>query len=764
VALQPRIPTLTTYEHSLASSPCTSEEANRYFEVFQNQSAVTLDGFFQSPFWAQLVLQESHAVPPIHHLIASIGALTKCLERSSGPDLKVNVIQSGDQAHYVNALSYYQKATRALNAHLNGSDGRGPEVRTALIACLLFVCFETILGAVATTVRQTYGGLNILREYYASRLSSNPGKHQRPRVYATKTEMINKAVQSRVDHNSLSEPEAITAHAGEYLETGSGHPTNPESNSSAFSNSPPAQHEGTPNEQETIIALHPRGRSIPSTSERFSGQAIANGNINWEQQLQRPTTVIRESSSISPSSIALHSETVVEQSVFSPSTGPTVPFAISTTSSPATYTPPSSGPQTPSSTSSHESPLQPLPTSRKRSLETRNPNPSFKPLQNSVKLEDSLIWTLIRLDGQGLFFGMNPGIPPLIWDSHQVWNQPVPTVFPDFASARLYWDFLMNKALLFHRRIGFNRGYKPNDQDPPEQISHEYASFQKDFAAFDKAYQPWLDSAVAPDGTVQNAAALLISLHKTATLITLSATPTESEMVYDDFIPEFQYIVETCAIVLRSNTIFQDSNKWRFTFEIGVVPPLHVTATKCRDPFIRRQAVQLLFANPRQEGLWDSALTARIGRWITSCEEDGLELPADSRILQEPSGSGIKAPMQYPILPVVERNSGLGGYDDGRKISDAVNEAIQHVNDHHEGCAPGYAESQKKLKQNFEVDENTPSEQSASVTRWLVPEKNRVQLLVVEFHVPDRYINVKCRRSCPNDAGIKEEKETVIAW
>ena len=47
---------------------------------------------------------------------------------------------------------------------------------------------------------------------------------------------------------------------------------------------------------------------------------------------------------------------------------------------------------------------------------------------------------------------------------------------------------------------------------------------------------------------------------------------------------------------------------------------------------------------------------------------------------------------------------------------------------------------------------------------WIVPEKNRVQLMVVDFHIPDRYIKVKCQRALEGKDGRREERETVIAW
>ena len=53
---------------------------------------------------------------------------------------------------------------------------------------------------------------------------------------------------------------------------------------------------------------------------------------------------------------------------------------------------------------------------------------------------------------------------------------------------------------------------------------------------------------------------------------------------------------------------------------------------------------------------------------------------------------------------------------------------------------------------------------SENGTGWYVPEENRVQLMVVDFHMPERYIKVKCQRPLVGRDGKREERETVIAW
>lgn len=154
IPIKPRIPsTLNIYSPSL--SVPGSEEEHRYFRAFRENSVIELSGFFSNDFWASLVLQESDAMTPVRHAVIALGALNKSLESAPGPQLKVNVIQEVDRRHHINAVAHYHRAIQSLNQYISTS--QAPQLRVALISCLLFICFETFQGSFASSVQQTYG-------------------------------------------------------------------------------------------------------------------------------------------------------------------------------------------------------------------------------------------------------------------------------------------------------------------------------------------------------------------------------------------------------------------------------------------------------------------------------------------------------------------------------------------------------------------------------------------------------------------------------
>lgn len=57
----------------------------------------------------------------------------------------------------------------------------------------------------------------------------------------------------------------------------------------------------------------------------------------------------------------------------------------------------------------------------------------------------------------------------------------------------------------------------------------------------------------------------------------------------------------------------------------GVVTPLVLVAFRCRHRKVRRQAISLLHACKRREGLWDSDVAAEAAEWIVAFEEEGAD-------------------------------------------------------------------------------------------------------------------------------------------
>jgi hypothetical protein len=740
----------------------TTEAENRYFQFFSDHTAHELSGFFDATLWTRLVLQESHNVAAIRHAVIALGALNKSLESAPGPDLKVNDIQSIDKKHHEQAVLQHLKAIQALNYYISSSNA--PQLRNALIACLLFVCFETFQGSYASSVQQTYEGLKILRSYYVGKPGSRPWIPRRSLPTSSKsmqkTMKVSKALKTRMGCDNVLKEVAMALHLEEYLETDN---TGPESEDPAK----PADINPTIDPGSEIYEIEPP--VYDPRAEHVDIRQMAGTDFNKEQQRSINMYPLRPIFKDNPFS----TEVSAQPSSSSDTTRKTSTISVLSSSTVlplVSYTPPSTEPHTPSPsnpTFAHNT----SGSSLKRPLASRSPTP-IPILQNDLTIEEILIQTFVRLDGQGLFFGMIPGIPPLYWDIHKVWHVPIPPSFPDFHTAQRCWDFLQDHVLQFYRRTSFDRTYAPASSDSPASIAKQHATYLKQLSTFATSFQPYLDNAITPDGAITNPAALVLSLYQKCVSIVLATVPHDSEMFYDAFLPDFQYITRTCALLIAAQDVTCLPRNTRFSFDIGIVPPLHVTATKCRDPVVRREAIDLLFASPRQEGMWDGVLSARIGRWIVSCDEEGLpppDLPKDRGGWF--SSMGGEKQQSYPSPPrIIDEpiNKTRGGWENGKWISEVVSGVVgRGANQFGSKSLGGDLENSIGMRASIEgVPRPKKLERKAEEggVEWRVPEENRVQLIVVDFHIPDRYIKVKCQRALLSRDGSREERETVIAW
>ena len=60
-----------------------------------------------------------------------------------------------------------------------------------------------------------------------------------------------------------------------------------------------------------------------------------------------------------------------------------------------------------------------------------------------------------------------------------------------------------------------------------------------------------------------------------------------------------------------------------FTLTLGIITPLYITCSRCRDPSIRRRALRMLLTCNRKEGIWDSIISGRVAERVISIEESG---------------------------------------------------------------------------------------------------------------------------------------------
>jgi hypothetical protein len=160
------------------------------------------------------------------------------------------------------------------------------------------------------------------------------------------------------------------------------------------------------------------------------------------------------------------------------------------------------------------------------------------------------------------------------------------------------------------------------------------------FSQWSRLFAAFMTSSGADLGPEDRQRASLLEIQYKVAMIFFATGMSPQETAFDAFNSDFDSIVAVASsLVVNGQGPGIVERTEQFSFDIGVVPPLYFTASRCRDPSIRRRGLSILSANPRQEGVWNSDMLAKIAERLICIEEDGIErvtssddVPAISRV------------------------------------------------------------------------------------------------------------------------------------
>ncbi|KIW73071.1 hypothetical protein PV04_01218 [Phialophora macrospora] len=137
----------------------------------------------------------------------------------------------------------------------------------------------------------------------------------------------------------------------------------------------------------------------------------------------------------------------------------------------------------------------------------------------------------------------------------------------------------------------------------------------------------------------------ILRVYQTLVAIRLRINPLEPgnrEAAFDELEAELEQMLQYCEQLVRNQSQGEGQQPGMrplpsFSSGLGYVMPLHTIAARCRNPRIRRRALQLLLSSGRREGLWDAGLTGKIVTTTMEREERlaGLQsetVPGDARV------------------------------------------------------------------------------------------------------------------------------------
>lgn len=121
--------------------------------------------------------------------------------------------------------------------------------------------------------------------------------------------------------------------------------------------------------------------------------------------------------------------------------------------------------------------------------------------------------------------------------------------------------------------------------------------------------------------------------------------PEERESAFDELEDYLEQILGHCEILIKGRQDSEETTPQRSCVSgLGYVMPLHLVAARCRNPHLRRRALELLMSCPRREGLWDAQLTGKVVSQTIAIEEDAMvSVPGgDGRIMADKRVMSVK--------------------------------------------------------------------------------------------------------------------------
>jgi len=140
-----------------------SQEEFQYFRFFTENTAPHLSNNYASILWDHLVLQTCERESSIFHAVVALGALDASVRRAGSCIKPVyRVQQYRNDKHYRFSLHKYSAAVKQMREAIETGKH---DLRTALIASILLITFETYHGNERTALAQIESSIQLLENW-----------------------------------------------------------------------------------------------------------------------------------------------------------------------------------------------------------------------------------------------------------------------------------------------------------------------------------------------------------------------------------------------------------------------------------------------------------------------------------------------------------------------------------------------------------------------------------------------------------------------
>ncbi|CCT66593.1 uncharacterized protein FFUJ_03634 [Fusarium fujikuroi IMI 58289] len=240
---------------------------------------------------------------------------------------------------------------------------------------------------------------------------------------------------------------------------------------------------------------------------------------------------------------------------------------------------------------------------------------------------------------------------------HLLQMTTAPLKFASLADARcvLYYLVDIGFTLIYDVKSYRSNGVSESPNTEGEALQSRYKHIAHDLANWRHAFEAYL--AFSDLDRPDTRTAKLLTQRHCLMLVFLDSMVSGSDYVCDrNSLSEFSIAADCATFTVKyDNEIMQGPS---FTFESEVVGPVYWIAAKCRQPAIRRRALELLYEREkanRVESLTIVKHTIAMAKRVIEIEEEGLEIPKGTRPIQD-------YPNKYEVLLREESSEWAEGF------------------------------------------------------------------------------------------------------
>jgi hypothetical protein len=278
-------------------------------------------------------------------------------------------------------------------------------------------------------------------------------------------------------------------------------------------------------------------------------------------------------------------------------------------------------------------------------------------------IEDELVQAFARLDSYTMStmdvdpIQIHSSLKPEIGDILRL----MPETFLDIEEARMYFDLMWRNVLHFILWVhgwGGSIGFDPQRSEINQQV-HEQSTLHSSskreleeelkrdpamslqarqhsevFEKWTAAFEPLFHQSRTAAGRKDFAAATILRMHAKAGYISISGG-FRNCLDFDNREKEYIEVLDLAEVATDTLKLREPGSRATFMLDGPLSGCLYIVVTTCRVPALRRRAIEILERQPRREGMWDSALIAKVCKLVVEIEEEGMVdgfIPEQARI------------------------------------------------------------------------------------------------------------------------------------